>query len=72
MMILGRHSRTQRGESQQEVSLVLVVCAVALIATLSVFVPGLRHLWLRIGQSFGASKAAVVQTDNPSSDVQER
>lgn len=42
--------QTASGQTRQEVFLVILVCAVALIATLSVFVPGLRHLWTSLGR----------------------
>jgi len=44
--------RLIRGQTREEVLLVILVCAIALIATLSVFIPGLRHLWVALGRIF--------------------
>jgi Flp pilus assembly pilin Flp len=49
-MILDWRQRETRGQTQREVVLVIVVCAIALIAMLSVFIPGLRHFWLGLGR----------------------
>jgi Flp pilus assembly pilin Flp len=43
--------RALRGQTKQEIILVIVVVAIALIAALSVFVPALRAFWLRIGHA---------------------
>jgi Flp pilus assembly pilin Flp len=50
-MIAEQTRRSRRGQTRQEMILILAVCAVALIATLSVFVPPLRHMWLALGRA---------------------
>jgi len=53
------------GQTRQEVTLVILVCAVALIATLSVFVPGLRNMWTGLGRAVLGPGITVVQNDSP-------
>ena len=65
-------NRKPRGQTRQEVALIILVCAVALIAMLSVFVPGLRHFWTRLGRPLTQPEKAAVQTDSPRSEAQER
>ena len=45
--------RTGRDPIRQEALLIGLVCAVALVATLSVFVPAIRHLWIRLALLLG-------------------
>lgn len=48
--------KTARDQARQETMLLTIVCAVALIAMISVFVPGLRHFWIRLAKSaFGGN-----------------
>jgi Flp pilus assembly pilin Flp len=42
--------RSWRGQTRQEMIMIIAVCAVALVAALSVFVPQVRHFWLAIGK----------------------
>jgi len=42
--------RRTRGQTRQETLLVILVCAITVVAMLSVFVAPLRHLWVGLGR----------------------
>jgi len=50
-MMQTRRARKTAGQISREVALVILVCAIALFATLSVFVPQLRHVWTGIASA---------------------
>jgi hypothetical protein len=43
--------RQRADQTNREIVLVVIVCAVAVVATLCVYVPGLRRLWVSLGSA---------------------
>ncbi|MCX8037200.1 MAG: hypothetical protein N3D11_09190 [Candidatus Sumerlaeia bacterium] len=64
-MLAKRQHNGQRGQTRQEALLILLVCAIALTAALSVFVPAIRRLWVALGRSVLGYEGSSTARDLP-------